>query len=215
MSQRFLDHAQAELDKGHRLQASEKVWGATAHALKAIALKRGWRNRSNTTIFDIGAQLGQEFAMEEDFAKYLALADSMHKNFYENNRRSGDIRLALEGTKQFVLVLDRVRSEPERPFTVRDAEDRERLGNLLGLPRSERPAIGATDPRGFSRPPDDDGNDPQVAAMPPEPQPPDRPTPAAERPPIPDNIQVPADSPQGRRAPPAAIGGRSRKKTPQ
>ena len=34
---RFLDHAQEELDKGNRLQAGEKAWGAVAHQFKAIA----------------------------------------------------------------------------------------------------------------------------------------------------------------------------------
>ena len=150
MSRMFLEHAQAELDQGHRLQAAEKIWGATAHALKAIALQRGWRHRSNTTLFDIGVQLGQEFDKERDFARYLSVADSMHKNFYENNRRSRDIQLALEEIKAFVDELDLVRASPPRPFVVKDNEDRERLGNLMGLPRANRPTVNTIDQHGFS-----------------------------------------------------------------
>ena len=52
---------------GNLLQASEKVWGATAHALKAMALQRGWHHRSHATIFDIGEHLGREFDREERF----------------------------------------------------------------------------------------------------------------------------------------------------
>ena len=44
ISRRFIDHARDELDRGNRLQASEKIWGAAAHALKAIAIQRGWNH---------------------------------------------------------------------------------------------------------------------------------------------------------------------------
>ena len=39
-SLRLIRHAQDELDRGDRLQASEKAWGAVAHQLKAIANDR-------------------------------------------------------------------------------------------------------------------------------------------------------------------------------
>jgi hypothetical protein len=35
ISQLLLEQAQEELEKGDVLQGSEKVWGATAHAVKA------------------------------------------------------------------------------------------------------------------------------------------------------------------------------------
>lgn len=47
-SERLIRHAWEQLEQGDRLQASEKAWGATAHALKAIAARRGWRNRAHT-----------------------------------------------------------------------------------------------------------------------------------------------------------------------
>ena len=65
MSHQFLDHAQRELDHGRRLQASEKVRGAAAHVLKAIALQWGWRHRSHDTFYRIGTQVGREFDQEE------------------------------------------------------------------------------------------------------------------------------------------------------
>ena len=37
ISQHLLEQARRELDQGDILQASEKVWGATAHAIKALA----------------------------------------------------------------------------------------------------------------------------------------------------------------------------------
>ena len=41
LSRWFLEHARIEIANGNRLQASEKIWGAAAHALKAIAIQRG------------------------------------------------------------------------------------------------------------------------------------------------------------------------------
>ncbi len=41
ISRRFLRQAKQELNEGDQLQASEKTWGALAHALKAIAQSRG------------------------------------------------------------------------------------------------------------------------------------------------------------------------------
>ena len=213
MSQRFLDHAQTELDKGNRLQASEKIWGAKSRALKAIAMKRGWRHRSNTTLFDIATQVGQEFDVDDEFSRNMSIADSMHKNFYENNRRPREIQVALEAAREFVGAFDRVRVEPERPFTVKDSEDRERLGNLLGLPRSQRPAIGTTDPRGFSGPPKN-GDDSAGGARPAEPHPPDRPSSPVERPPIPDNVSIPTESPTRRNGPQVAKGAQTGNRTP-
>ncbi len=154
MSRIFLEHAHQELDHGDRLQASEKIWGATSHALKAIAIQRGWRHRSNATVFDVGEQLALEFDREEDFERYLDRADAMHQNFYENNRGELAVRLALADIEKFLAELDRVRESPPRPYTVSTADDRRRLGNLLGLSRPQRPAIGSTHPRGFSQLPD-------------------------------------------------------------
>lgn len=43
---KFLKDAKALLDKQDYVQASEKLWGAAAQVIKAIALKRGKRPRS-------------------------------------------------------------------------------------------------------------------------------------------------------------------------
>ena len=46
LSRRLVRQAQEEFDTGDRLQASEKAWGAAAHAVKAIAESRGWNHNS-------------------------------------------------------------------------------------------------------------------------------------------------------------------------
>ena len=151
MSRRFIDHARDELNRGNRLQASEKVWGAAAHALKAIGVQRGWRHRSHGNIFDVGEHLGKEFDRVDEFQSRLNTADSMHQNFYENNRREDAIRLAIDEVEKLVDDLDVVRTSPPRPFTVANDVDSERIAHLLGLRGSERPAIGAHSNIGFSQ----------------------------------------------------------------
>ena len=151
MARRFLEHARTGLQKGDRLQASEKVWGAAAHALNSIAVQRGWRHRSHSSVFDVGEHLGREFNREERFGIYLDRADAMHTNFYQNNRNEGATRLALADVEQFVDELDEIRASPPRPFKVRDSDDRVRLGHLLGLRAGDRPPIGSYSPVGYSQ----------------------------------------------------------------
>ncbi len=151
MSRRFLEHAGIQLAQGDRIQAAEKVWGAAAHALKAIGEQRGWIHHKHPNVFDIGEHLGREFDREAQFDMYLARAEYMHRNFYENDRSEGSIRLALADIERFVNELDAIRTSPPRPYTVRDNDDRIRLGRLLGLRRPDRPPIGDYSPVGYSR----------------------------------------------------------------
>ena len=151
ISRRFLEHAKTELEEGDRLQAGEKIWGAAAHALKAVGKQRGWNHNKHSSIFDTGEQLGREFDKEELFNRYMALADFVHRNFYENDRSEGSIRLALSDVEKLADELDIIRASPPRPYTVRDDDDRIRLGRLLGLRRGERPSIGDYSPVGYSQ----------------------------------------------------------------
>ena len=151
ISRRFLAQAKLHLDEHDRLQAGEKIWGAAAHALKAIGEQRGWEHDGHVNVTDIAEHLGREFGLEEPFDRYLARADYVHKNFYNNKRSESSIRLALADAEVLADELDLIRNSPPRPYTVADDEDRIRLGRLLGLRRSERPAIGDHSPVGYSR----------------------------------------------------------------
>ncbi len=111
ISRRFLDHARVELDKGDRLQAAEKVWGAAAHALKAIAIQRGWRHRSHDSVMSVGSQLARECG-REDLAEHLISANAMHINFYENGVPAILIKAAINNVERYIDKLDSVRSLP-------------------------------------------------------------------------------------------------------
>ena len=151
MSRRFLDHARNQLADGDRVQAAEKIWGAAAHALKAVGEQRGWRHDGHPNLFDIGEHLGREFGKSEEFDRYLARADYMHRNFYDNKRSESAINFALGDVEKLVDELETIRNSPPRPFVVQDGDDRIRLGRLLGLRRGQRPPVGEHSSVGFSR----------------------------------------------------------------
>ncbi len=151
ISRRFLEHARYQLAAGDRLQAAEKVWGAAARALKSVGEQRGWIHDRHPNLFDIGEHLGREFGKEEEFDRYLARADYMHRNFYQNDRSELSISYALANVEHLVAELEAIRNQPPRPFTVQGEGDRIRLGRLLGLRREARPPIGAHSPVGYSQ----------------------------------------------------------------
>lgn len=148
---RSLDRAKILLERGKRSQAAEKVWGAAAHALKAVGEQRGWIHDRTINIFNIGEHLGREFGKEEEFYGYLARAERMRLNFFGTGRSEMSIRYALAAIERFVDELETIRNSPPQPFTVRDDDDRIRLGRLLGLSRENRPLIGDYSPVGYSQ----------------------------------------------------------------
>ena len=150
ISRRFLAQARLHLDEHDRLQAAEKIWGAAAHALKAIGEQRGWVHNSHSNILCIAEHLGREFGREMEFVNYISAAGFMHQDFYNNEWREDAIAVALTGTTNFVAELEVIRNSPPRPYTVANDSDRIRLGHLLGRRRSERPNIGEYSPVGYS-----------------------------------------------------------------
>ena len=56
-SNRFLVHADEMIRKGDRLQASEKIWGAVAHILKAVANERGWEHDGHQRLRNVALHL--------------------------------------------------------------------------------------------------------------------------------------------------------------
>ena len=151
MSRRFLKHARNQLAEGDRVQAAEKIWGAAAHALKAVGVQRGWIHDGHPNLFDIEEHLGREFGLFDQFSRYLAQAEYMHKSFYQNDRSASAIESALNDVERLANELEIIRNSPPRTFVVQDDDDRIWLGRLLGLRRGQRPPIGEQSRVGFSQ----------------------------------------------------------------
>ena len=89
-SARLLGHASAMLDAGDRLQASEKIWGAVSHALRAVASKRGWPISVNADARDVARYIAQQVGDGELTA--LGGVELYHYNFYKDAMDVEDIR---------------------------------------------------------------------------------------------------------------------------
>ena len=79
----LLERAEAELRRGELRQASEKIWGACVLAIKAHALaKKGLRLGSHADLWAYKNEVAGELGSWVRTA--FKLADSMHKDCYEN-----------------------------------------------------------------------------------------------------------------------------------
>ena len=106
-SRRLLAHAEEWLDKGDRLQTSEKAWGAVAHYFKIIADRRGWEYETHTDAF----QVAHNIAIEQNnplIRQYFSIAHGMHINFYRDIKPLDFLRAELEDVKELMDILERI-----------------------------------------------------------------------------------------------------------
>jgi len=64
------------------LQASEKLWGSAAQAVKAVAEARGWPHGSHRELYNVITRLEQETAQDR-LGELFSIANARHQNFYE------------------------------------------------------------------------------------------------------------------------------------
>lgn len=83
MNGKFLKEAEVFLAKKDYVQASEKLWGAAAEIVKAVAAKRGVTIRAHRSITDYVARLDDEHP-ELNLATEFSVASNLHVNFYED-----------------------------------------------------------------------------------------------------------------------------------
>ncbi len=83
ISRDFFTKAEEALAQGDLLQASEKLWGAAAHMVKAVAEAHGWEHSGHRELFQVVNRLAQEVG-EPDIRVLFSVASSLHSNFYEN-----------------------------------------------------------------------------------------------------------------------------------
>ena len=161
ISRRFQEHATIEINKGNRLQASEKVWASVSHAVKAVAEKRGWKHNGHGLIKDVAVQLGKEQGRPSLYRKHIKVAEGMHQNLYENREEWDDIEDARKDAEQFMGLLKKDLARPPGKFIIGSGSDQRRLGRLLGLrlPRDAEATqkeldyllpVGTTSEKGFS-----------------------------------------------------------------
>ena len=87
---RFLGQAYEELAKDDLHQASEKGWGATAQAIKAVANARGAEHKGHGHLVVMARVLARELDDDEVRIRFNAGAE-LHTNFYEGYYNASEI----------------------------------------------------------------------------------------------------------------------------
>jgi uncharacterized protein (UPF0332 family) len=103
----LIEQAKEELRKGDLRQASEKVWGACALAIKAhAAARKGLVPKSHADLWRYKDEVVNELG--EWVRGAFLMADSMHKNFYEGLATAKDVTVALGEVEKLVKAIREV-----------------------------------------------------------------------------------------------------------
>jgi hypothetical protein len=108
LNYKYLREADALLEKGDYVQASEKLWGAAAAKVKSVAAQRGVRIRSHEGLNRFIAKLGDELN-DPELPRLLAIAAYLHQNFYEDWLPPEMVMNYSEAVKELVSKLDGIR----------------------------------------------------------------------------------------------------------
>ena len=77
----FLEKADSHFADGDQIQASEKLWGAAAHAVMAVAQERGWPHTSHPSLKRAAEQMSSE-QNDPIIASNFGIAEKYHIDFY-------------------------------------------------------------------------------------------------------------------------------------
>ena len=105
ISRQFLRQAEREFAQGDRLQASEKAWGAAAHAVKAVAQQRGWQHDGHRYLFEAIDKIYYETG-DREILVLFRVANSLHTNFYENWQSDNLVQDGIERVEDLVGKLE-------------------------------------------------------------------------------------------------------------
>ena len=140
ISQRLLRDAQRELDLGDLIQASEKTWGAAAHAIKALAQKWGWYHQGHYRLNAVVDFIAIDRA-RHDLVNLYNFSSILHSNYYEHELYGDSLQIAIDATGGFVAEMEKIRAEPIPTFPPSESLTRAqgRRLRLLNTPPTDNP----------------------------------------------------------------------------
>lgn len=100
----FLAASDREFAAGDILQASEKLWGAAAHAITAVAQQRGLNHGTHRTMINAARQIADERDDDQMRVGILA-AQHFHANFYNGTMEIDDIAYDRPLVHRFVALM--------------------------------------------------------------------------------------------------------------
>ena len=77
----FLEKADRHFAEGDQAQASEKLWGAAAHAILAVSIERGWPHTSHPAMKRAAERLSEEHG-DPIIASNFGVAEKYYIDFY-------------------------------------------------------------------------------------------------------------------------------------
>ena len=80
------------------VRASEKLWGASALAVKAVAAKRGLKLDKDGSLWEFVSRLAKD-RRDEDFIRLFFTANALHRNFYEGQMNKAALEIATRVSK--------------------------------------------------------------------------------------------------------------------
>ena len=101
ISRHLLEQAQEELDKGDIPQASDKVWGATVHAVKAVCQRMGWNHHAHNYL-SAAANYAASGLNRQDLMEAFGFLEAMHANYYEHQKEADQVRLEVNRAAFFI-----------------------------------------------------------------------------------------------------------------
>ena len=104
-SRQLLAKADQEISEGDLLQASEKLWGAAAHMVKAVAQNRGWEHSSHRALYQVISRLVGETG-DGELRDLFLIASQLHANFYEGWLLPEDVEAEQPRVRELVRRLE-------------------------------------------------------------------------------------------------------------
>ena len=107
---RLLEHADEMIAQGDRLQASEKLWGAAAHRVKAFGAARGWPYQGHADGRVIARHVADHVGNQQIGTLFM-VAEGAHQNFYDDSWEDRDFAVALGEVHTLIDLLDAAERE--------------------------------------------------------------------------------------------------------
>jgi hypothetical protein len=104
LSEKYLKEGYELLSRGDLVQSSEKLWGAAASAIKMVAARRGLKLEKHGSLWNFIDKLSQE-REDEELLKFFHSANSLHRNFYENQMTRRAVEVAGKEVKRLIEKL--------------------------------------------------------------------------------------------------------------
>ena len=97
----YLAKADTHFVDGDQPQASEKLWGAAAHAVMAVAIERGWPHTSHPALKRAAERLAVEHNDPQIADRFVA-AEQYHRDFYHLFMEADEWRADRPKVRDFV-----------------------------------------------------------------------------------------------------------------